>query len=130
MVGNSESQLVLQRIRNRLIEYFELVASIGEQRAYQDSAPHVSVSNEVFNQFGDWVTPTWRNDLQPPVFSELELSTLEEYANLLARVAVDLPQTVPELSVVLELECWHELERGASVALEVFKVRGKFAENE
>lgn len=46
--------VVDRRVRNRIIEYLELVASFADQRTYQASVPYVSASNEVICGWEDW----------------------------------------------------------------------------
>jgi hypothetical protein len=73
-------RVVDQRIRNRLIEYFELAASYDEQLAYEKAAPIVNVPYEVINQWEDWVRePTHTSVNDPSVFSLSELQAIEEF---------------------------------------------------
>jgi hypothetical protein len=65
--------VVERRVRNRMIEYWEWVASAKNQRGYQDAVPNVSVPNEALNQWEDWQAfPSPEGRYLPPVF------TLEE----------------------------------------------------
>ena len=71
--------IVIQRIRNRIIEYLELASSFNEQSAYQAAAPHINVPNEVINQWEDWVSPNWRNYIAAPVFSPEEIIAIGQF---------------------------------------------------
>ena len=123
-------QLVRQRVRNRLIDYFELAASFDQQRAYQAAAPDVSVPNEVVNQFEDWVDlPVRRADYPAPVFDEFEVGALERFAGTWGRVSDQMPQAMPELVEALRLPEWEVLRRGAADALRVFQRRGRMPED-
>ena len=46
--------MIQQRVRNRVMEYLELVSSFDEQRAHESDVPIATVPAEVFNQWEDW----------------------------------------------------------------------------
>lgn len=59
-------RIVEQRIRNRVIEYFEMVSSFAAQQAYEEMGPpFVNVPYEVINQWEDWIPNDPRDDINP-----------------------------------------------------------------
>jgi hypothetical protein len=121
------SQLALQRVRNRILEYLELASSRDAQLAYQASAP-VSVVNELFNQWDDW----FRGDpssLVDPVFTEDERSALTRFHFALNEAAELVPQTVPDLAIFQALPAWLIIRRAATEALCAFAQRGRMSED-
>ena len=55
MESTPSPQLLRQRIRNNIIEYLELAASVDEKRAYERNVPITQVPDEVINQWEDSV---------------------------------------------------------------------------
>lgn len=120
--------VLLQRVRNRIIQYLDLAASFEEQKKYQLSVPEVSVPNEVINQWEDWVSPEWKNQLIEPVFSKAEREGIEVFSQVLKTVAADISDRLPALDVLIGMPPWHALRDGAHRLLEIFSVRGKLSE--
>jgi hypothetical protein len=89
--GQASRQVVQQRIRNRLIEYFEWVSSFEEQRRYQAAVPAVSVAGEVFEQWGDWVPEPATADRFGPVYSPDEVEAMLAYSSVMARAMPEPP---------------------------------------
>jgi hypothetical protein len=124
-------RVVDQRIRNRIIEYFELAASYESQLAYERDVPIAHVPYEVINQWEDWVPPApmkMVNDLR--VFSTAELQAIEDFQPVWEATAAAVPDDYPPLSAVQALPAWDELRRQALIALGVFQVRGKLPEDQ
>ena len=63
-------RVLLQRVRNQLIDYLEIAASFEAQRDFQFQAPETHVATEVLEQWADWVSPNWQQELKTPTFSE------------------------------------------------------------
>jgi hypothetical protein len=120
--------VVLQRVRNGIIEYLELASSFEAQLAYQGRVPHISVPNEVINQWQDWVTKPPFDDFPDPTFSVNERAAMTDYHATWNAVADITPDPLPPLSEVVRLPHWHRLRDAASVALGVFMTRGKLSE--
>lgn len=122
-------RIIEQRIRNRLIEYFELAGSNEVQRKYQEDVPFVSVPYEVIDQWDDWV----RGD--PPsewfatsaVFSADEADALGEFYDMWR--SVHLPDDYPALSDVQATPDWGRLRSAALAAAAVFTRRGRMPED-
>lgn len=130
MSDDPTEQVLAQRIRNRMIEYWEWVASADAQRKYQEAVPYVSVSNEAINQWQDWQpydNPEIHYSL--PVFTEDETSMIVCFHRVWSEVADATPDPMPPLC---ELECnqdWKWLMNAADKAYGLFMRRGKLSEN-
>jgi hypothetical protein len=120
-------QVVLQRIRNRIIEYLELASSFGDQREYQSIAP-VNVANEIINQWEDGVREPRDPAFVAPVFSAAEQEAVEQFHNIWNAVAADTPDPLSDLESLFATAEWQRLRAAALVALRVFLARGKLSE--
>ncbi|MEZ4222601.1 MAG: hypothetical protein R3B13_16795 [Polyangiaceae bacterium] len=118
--------VVLQRIRNRIVEYLELASCFDDQREYQARSP-VHVPNEVINQWEDWVRDP--NDFAPPVFSAAECDAIKRYHAIWEDVANTTPVPLPSLEDCMHMPQWQRLREAALDALTVFRVRGRLSEN-
>lgn len=122
-------QVVLQRVRNRIIEYLELAGSFAHQREYQSRAP-VNVANEVINQWEDWVRGPRDPAFVAPVFSTSEQDAVAQFHHIWNVVADDTPNPLPELEALFDTAEWQRLRDAAVVALRVFLIRGKLPEDQ
>lgn len=122
-------QVLLQRVRNRIIEYLEVASSIDAQRSYQEQAPTVNVPNEVIHQWEDWVSEDWEAELIEPVFSAEERAAIARLYQVWVEVTSRAPDPLPSLELVIKLPEWAELRDAAGVLLNVFGKRGKFSED-
>jgi hypothetical protein len=121
--------MVEQRVRNRLIEYFEWASSFDEQRGYQAVAP-VAVAGEVFNQWDDWTGPEpVAADSFGPVYSCDEVEAMLSYDSVLTRAIDETPDVWEPLETFQALSIWEELRQAAADALTVFRRRGTFPED-
>lgn len=110
MVAINPNKIVLQRIRNRLIEVLELFAD--------DKAFDAAVNNLEF--WADWVDPRSLGEFLPPIFTAGELVELYK---------VNAAWELVELTSLPDSAEWMTLSRAANQALKVFLVRGKFSES-
>ena len=124
----SDKQILLQRIRNGMIDVLELAADFGSQCTYQRGVPSVSVPNEVINQWDDWFGHHDPSRLQPPVFTLEEVDAVMAFDAVWTRVCVKTPNPLPELRVTQSLPAWWELREAAQRALGIFIRRGKLPE--
>ena len=124
---NPSRLLVLQRVRNRIIEYLELAASYERQRTYQRNVP-VNVVNEVINMWEDQVQPNWRDWLTAPVFSPAEQDAISYFCEVWTRVAEAIPDRWPELEKTIGTRDWEDLRHAAEQTVAVFADRGRFPE--
>jgi hypothetical protein len=121
------SDEVLRRIRNRIIEHLELASSKEAQLNYQQVCP-VNVANEVFNQWGDWVAPGWRDDFTPgAIFTSAEVDAIREFDALLDQLVPWLPES--SLQSLIDTPQWAELVNCAARTLGVFRRRGMLPED-
>jgi hypothetical protein len=123
-------RVVDQRVRNRIIEYFELAASYEAQLAYEQDVPFVHVPYEVINQWEDWVPApplTSVNDLR--VFSARELQAIEDFRPVWEATAAAIGNDYPTLREVQVLPEWRQLRQQAEVASRVFAERGELPED-
>ncbi|MCB8928796.1 MAG: hypothetical protein H6652_24600 [Ardenticatenaceae bacterium] len=127
---NVSKQVVFQRVRNRIIEYFEVASSFDEQQKYQKAVPLVSVPSEMINQFEDWVpNKDVLDDFGLPVFSMAEQVALRRFHRIWEDVAQNTPNPLPSLVETLKLPKWKQLREAAEETLVVFLDRGKLSED-
>ena len=122
--------VIEQRIRNRIIEYFELASSFAAQREYEQSVPIAHVPYEVINQLEDWVPKdpgalTWH----PEVFTDEEVLTLREFYVVWDETAKAVPRDYPSLHDVQAMPAWDQLRQVAETAVAIFARRGKLPED-
>lgn len=122
-------QVVLQRVRNRIIEYLELAGSFADQREYQARAP-VNVANEVINRWEDWVRGPRDPAFVAPVFSAAEQDAVAQFHYIWNAVADSTPDPLPDLEALFDTDEWQRLRDAALVALRVFLTRGKLPEDQ
>ena len=123
-------RLVSQRIRNRIIENLELAGSFEAQLEYERNAPFVNVPYEVINQWEDWVHRDPRLGVQlSDAVSDEEVDAMAAYHGVWLVAADAVPDDHPSLADVQALPAWDQLRVAASVALGVFEIRGRMAED-
>ena len=123
-------QVVMQRVRNRIIEHLTVVASYAEQLDYQARVPYVNVPTEIFCGWADdWVPDGWQGDFGPPVFTPDELAAVAQFDETIKAVRDVMPEHLPSLDLLLDTEPWECLRLAAQEALEVFSHRGKLSED-
>jgi hypothetical protein len=121
--------LVLQRIRNRIIEALGTMASLDEQRSYAQRVPICYVPYELISGWEDFVDSPRPAHFTAPVFSPLECAALEQFYPHWRDAADALPQDFPPLEDVLSSPYWARLRDAARQALAVFLVRGRLPED-
>ncbi len=124
-------QIVEQRVRNRMIEYWEWVSDPDAQRDYQDRVPYVSVSNEAINQWEDWQPYKSPHGQYPlPIYTNEEALMIGRFHEVWNGVAENTLDPIPPLEELAKLSQWQRLVREAHAAYQLFMKRGKFDENE
>jgi hypothetical protein len=103
-------KIVLQRIRNRIIEVLDLFAD--------DEAFDIAVNNLEF--WADWVDGQSLGELMPPVFTAGELVELAK---------VNAAWELVERTSLPNSKEWLVLSQSAKQALRVFLARGKLSES-
>ncbi|MFC0350474.1 hypothetical protein [Undibacterium danionis] len=124
------ARVLLQRVRNRLIEYLEVAASFEAQQAFLAQSPDLDVPNEIIQQWSDWVSPNWRFELIMPVFSEDELLAIQQFQTIWQALAEDLVQPLPTLSILQQSPLWEKLRLCAEHTLHIFMIRGRLSEEQ
>lgn len=122
------ARVLLQRVRNRLIEYLEVAASFEAQLAFQAQSPDLNVPNEIIQQWSDWVSPEWANELIAPVFSEDELMAICQFQTIWQAIVEDLVQPLPTLQILQHSPLWEKLRYTAQQTLSIFMTRGRLSE--
>lgn len=122
-------QILLQRVRNQLIDYLEVASSFAEQRRYQAKSPQLHVALEIIEQWADWVGPDWRESFTAPVFCADELQAIESFQSIWSALRSRLPQPLPSLEQIQSEAMWDELRRAAAVTYACFLRVGKMSES-
>lgn len=125
-------QVLLQGVRNRLIEYLEVAASLEAQVTFSEQSPQVNVALEVLEQWADWVGPQWQEELLPPVFSRDELLAIAQFQHVWQACRARLLQEfaeLPALAILFEHRDWRSLRVGAEMLLVLMMKRGKLSES-
>jgi hypothetical protein len=123
------ARVMLQRVRNRLIEYLEVAASFQAQQAFLEQSPDLDVPNEIIQQWSDWVSPDWRKELLAPVFSEDELLAISQFQTIWQAISQDLVQPLPPLAILQHSPLWEKLRQSAQHTLLIFMSRGLLSED-
>lgn len=123
-------QILLQRVRNQLIDYLEVAASFRAQRAYQDQSPQLQVTVEIIEQWADWVGPDWERQFVAPVFSDAERQAIADYQKSWEALRQCLPEPMPPLLEMHKDPVWEALRKAASAAYACFVRVGKMSESE
>jgi hypothetical protein len=123
-------RVILQRIRNRIIEHLETLSSIDAQLEYAAKVPYVYVPYELINGWEDWVDSARPADFSAPVFTGPECDAIERFHLEWDAAAEALPDDYPPLEEVLASSYWKSLQCAASSSLKVFKIRGRLPEDE
>ncbi len=127
--GDEAPRLVLQRIRNRIIENLGTMASFDEQRTYAQRVPICYVPYELINGWEDFVNSPRPPHFTEPVFSSMERDAIEQFYPHWGDAAETLPEDFPPLEDVLNSSYWMRLRDAAREALAVFLIRGRLPED-
>jgi hypothetical protein len=122
-------RLVLQRIRNRIIENLSTMASFDEQRTYAKRVPICYVPYELINGWEDFVDSPRPAHFTEPVFSSVECDAIEQFYPHWRDAADALPEGFPPLEDVLNSPYWMRLRDAAREALAAFLIRGRLPED-
>ena len=127
MAERISDQLPHQRIRNNIIDYLELAASVDEQRRFERDVPMACVPNEMINLWEDAVISTDVEWYSGPVFSPDENAAIRAFHIVWDQVADETPDPMPpSIEALIGTEPWDRLAVAAREALSVFAVRGRF----
>ncbi|WP_444901374.1 hypothetical protein ACJJIG_17665 [Microbulbifer sp. SSSA007] len=109
MNDSPSEKVILQRIRNRIIEVLEL---FSDEKVYD-----MAISNLEF--WADWVGSHSISNFGPPVFSPEEVEEIRK---------IDAAWEHVDLNSGIRSEQWAALSQSSRRALTVFMQRGKMSE--
>lgn len=114
--------IVEQRIRNRIIEWLEMICEY-------DSSPPPWSMNETVNQFYDWAPdcPSLFLKYEAP-YTDNEIAALHATAQDLERFCQATPATIKDEVAAAQTPEWKALRSSALRALDEFNIRGKLPE--
>ena len=112
---------VARNLRARIVEVLQLVADKEAQLRYQADAPHVQVSNEIFNQWEDYYRPD-TEEVQM-VFAPDEQRALLDFNSVFDAVCEETPQVMPPIAEFVETAAWARYQNAAIDALKVLHRR-------
>jgi hypothetical protein len=116
-------RLVLQRIRNRILEYLEWVPEYRLD-------PHVDL-NELMNVWGDYVDdPFVAAEYPAPVFTPAEVAAMSKTHMAWRAFADRTPQTIVDEDAAFALPEWDALVAACIAAAKVLHDRGRLSEDE
>lgn len=129
MADRSPKDVVNTRIRNRIMEYLQLVSSAAQQKNYQRRVPDVNVPTELICSWEDWMPVEERaQGFGLPVYSAEECEAIERYGRTWEAVAAVTPEEMPSLEEFIGTPEWERLKQAAEDGLSVFQLRGVFEE--
>jgi hypothetical protein len=115
----TSSPVVEQRIRNRLIDWLEMLVN------YDPDPPPFDL-NEVLNQLKDWHPPGFAHPAS--VYTTAEVESLSEVGMRWEVLCSVTPKMIVDESAVLERSEWTELVSASKSALAVLRHRGRLSE--
>ena len=129
MADRSPREVVDTRIRNRIMEYLQLVTSAAQQKHYQRRVPDVNVPAELICSWEDWMpVEEGAQGFALPVYSAEECEAIERYGRSWEVVVAATPEEMLSLEEFIGTTEWERLKQAAEDALSVFQRRGVFEE--
>lgn len=120
--------IVLQRLRNRIIEVLELAASQAGPPEHDKSASPIDIPSLVLNFWGDFVGDDWRRHYTAgDVFTPDEIDAIAAFQSAWDEV----PDQALALSrdTLTHMPAWFRLIESAVTSLAVFHERGRLPED-
>ncbi|MDR2239012.1 MAG: hypothetical protein LBE33_01035 [Zoogloeaceae bacterium] len=116
------SNLIYQRIRNRVIEELESIVQA------ENMCPSYGV-NELVNSWEDWVPiPMPKNYFSLPVFTAQENELLYQVGTAFNEFCKVTPKVIEDDAAAILLPQWLSVVSAARSALSVMRIRGKMSE--
>jgi len=123
---NVPPRIVEQRIRNRIIQYLEMIST------YENDPPPFDL-NEVLNQWNDWVNDECsvaEEEFPIPTYSLPERSALIVVNMAFNVLCKATPGIIEHEQKVLESHEWHDFVDASRHAMATLLIRGFFSESE
>ena len=123
--------LLEQRVRNNIIEHFELASSEEKLIEYQNNVPIAVAPNELIAGWYDefWISEYNKGGYNYPVFTEEERKTLLTYNTLMDEINKEIPNDIWDINDVFKLPFWKKLKNESEIALSIFMKRGLFSDD-
>lgn len=122
--------IVEQRVRNRLIEYFELASSYVAQNEYAKAAPpYVHIPYEIIEQWEDWVPHLDLVLTDSNVYTSREKEVLSRFQSVWELTTKAIGDDYPSLEAVQAMPAWEDMRLAAAAALAVLAKRGRLPED-
>jgi hypothetical protein len=119
--SNPSKKLILQRVRNRIIEYFELASDFGAQEQFG--------ANYIINDWESWQDSALDTVYPDPIFTIAERNAMAAF-DLTWHLAVSVTNAdMPSVSELRTKLYWQELTASAASAFSVFMQRDKLPED-
>ena len=119
--SNPSEQLILQRVRNRIIEYFDLVSDAEAREQFG--------ANYIINDWESWQDSELESVYPDPIFTVAERNAMAAF-DLTWQLAVRVTSgDMPSISSLRTTSYWQELTASASSAFSLFMQRGKLPED-
>ncbi len=122
MADQISKTLLQQRIRNRLIEYFEWASSFETIASFG--------AFETINSWEDWVHSSELSFFHEPVFSPDEHDAITAFYKIWDAAAEATKEDVFDQAELRWRDPWVLFVETAAAALETFLQRGRFSEEE
>ena len=117
------------RVRNNIIDYFEVASSAAEQREYERRVPIAQVPSEMINQWEDCVPNADFDWYSMPEYSLDEQNMLRQFHSVWNYVVENTPYEMPyTVEDLIGTPVWQRLIDAAGDALHVFGRRGRIDE--
>jgi len=109
-------RVIEQRVRNRLIEYFELASSFAAQQEYERDAPIAHVPYEVIEQRADWLPHLDLYLADSGAYTAAEVEAIRQFQVVWEATTNAISDDYPTLAQVQALPAWEELRQEAESA--------------
>ena len=118
------TQLVYQRIRNRVIEMLEWLIE-------SESTPPQLGMDELINSWEDWVPiPMPQGYFTSPVFTPVEIELLHSVSAAIDAFCEATPQSIEDEAAAIALPQWAAVIGAAKPALSAMSARGRMSQEE
>ena len=129
MEENIPDIVIEQRVRNGLIQYFELASSEELLLKYQREAPIAQVLVELVEQFEDWFQVEHIKDgwYKVPTYTQEEIDAILRFREIW-EMLLNLPDYVDSIGNFLSSNYWPPFQKEAQKALNILMKRGYFSD--